>query len=112
MPVIHGEITAGRPVLVHCHAGKDRTGVMLASYLMRYEGLAPEDAISYLRVLRSNVMSAPGYEETARYFGALECGRPGDRPVWVAPDWTPSPDDDFWAPSVPKPMQDWPAADS
>jgi len=105
LPLIHGEIEAGRPVLVHCHAGKDRTGVMLASYLMRYEGVAPVEAVSRLREVRSNVMSAPGYEETALYFGALETREPGQQPVWTAPDWTPSADDDFWAPPVPREMQ-------
>ncbi len=36
LAAIHAEVSAGVPTLVHCHAGKDRTGLVLAAYLVRY----------------------------------------------------------------------------
>jgi protein tyrosine phosphatase (PTP) superfamily phosphohydrolase (DUF442 family) len=35
---------ASYPVLVHCHAGLHRTGVLIAVYHMEYEGWTPEQA--------------------------------------------------------------------
>jgi tyrosine-protein phosphatase SIW14 len=35
----------GQKIFVHCHEGKDRTGVVIAAYRMTYEKWAPEKAI-------------------------------------------------------------------
>jgi protein-tyrosine phosphatase len=75
LPVIHGEIGAGRPVMVHCHAGMDRTGAMLASYLVRYLGLSASEAVGKVRSLRPGAMSAPGYEEAVHRFEGNEADR-------------------------------------
>lgn len=58
-----GMIESGRVPLVHCSAGKDRTGLVLCDYLCRAEGLAPLDAIRELRRVRPIALSAPGYED-------------------------------------------------
>jgi len=55
------EIEAGRPVLVHCRAGKDRTGALLAGYLIRYRDRSPEAAIRLVREVNPRAMTAPGF---------------------------------------------------
>jgi protein-tyrosine phosphatase len=50
-------------VLVHCHAGCDRTGGVLTGYLMETRGLAPEDALAKVREANPDAISAFGYEE-------------------------------------------------
>jgi len=55
----------GRAVLVHCYAGNDRTGTVLAAYLVAQQGLAPEEAIAAVRDLNPEAISAFGYEEMA-----------------------------------------------
>ncbi len=40
---------ANQPVLVHCRAGVDRTGYMLAIYRMREQGWTAEQAVSEMR---------------------------------------------------------------
>ncbi|MGD8399190.1 MAG: dual specificity protein phosphatase family protein [Anaerolineae bacterium] len=72
------EVTAGRPVVIHCHAGKDRTGLAMASYLVRHEGMHIEAAIDRVRAVRPIAMSAPGYLDTARRFAAREARRARD----------------------------------
>lgn len=34
-----------RPIFVHCFAGKDRTGVVMAAYRIKYEGWSYKDAL-------------------------------------------------------------------
>ena len=58
-------IDAGRIPLVHCTAGKDRTGLVLCHYLCEAEALTPLDAIREVRRIRPIALSAPGYEDFA-----------------------------------------------
>lgn len=51
------------PVLVHCNSGKDRTGLLLAYYLVSRKELSAKRALKVLRRLKPNVLSASGYEE-------------------------------------------------
>jgi len=39
-------LTKNGPVFVHCHAGKDRTGMLIALYKCKYKGWSCEDAIT------------------------------------------------------------------
>jgi tyrosine-protein phosphatase SIW14 len=41
--------TAGKPVLVHCQYGSDRTGVVIAMYRIVFEGWTREEALAELR---------------------------------------------------------------
>ena len=76
LPILHEELTAGQPTMIHCHAGKDRTGLVMTAFLVRYRGLLIEDAIARVRAVRPIAMSAPGYQATARRFAELEKERP------------------------------------
>lgn len=56
----------GITTLVHCYAGNDRTGAILAGYLVVYQGVEPDAAIRYVRSLNPRAMEATGYEDTVR----------------------------------------------
>lgn len=72
LATIYAEVSAGQPALVHCHAGKDRTGLALAAYLVRYAGLDVDEAIARVRAVQPTAMSAPSYEATAQRFAKKE----------------------------------------
>jgi protein-tyrosine phosphatase len=57
---------AGRAVMVHCTAGKDRTGLFLAYFLVREQGLTPDAAIDEVRRVRPIALTAPGWDDFAR----------------------------------------------
>ena len=57
---VEEQIARGRKVLVHCYAGKDRTGMFLSYYLCMSEGLTPEEAIEEVKKVRSIALSAEG----------------------------------------------------
>ena len=59
---MHGQ---NRAVLIHCTAGKDRTGLMMAFYLCRHEAYGAEDAIAEVRRVRPEGLSALEYEPFA-----------------------------------------------
>ena len=62
---VTGRLDSGRSVLIHCTAGKDRTGLTMCHYLCRREGYQPEQAIVEVRRVRPQALSAPGYEPFA-----------------------------------------------
>ena len=59
---IQKRIEAATPVMVHCHAGADRTGLILAGYLVVYHGVEPDNAVATVRAANQFALSAPGYE--------------------------------------------------
>ena len=41
-------------ILVHCGMGQGRTGMLLAAYAIKYEGLSADAAIKVVRLVRPN----------------------------------------------------------
>ncbi len=60
---IDEQLSGGKPTLVHCHAGQDRTGAILAGYLVTYRGEEPGLALRRLRQVKPTALSAEGFEE-------------------------------------------------
>jgi len=60
---LHRQVLAKRPTLVHCFEGKDRTGALLAGYLVVYQKVMPEVAVRTLRLANPDAMTAQGYED-------------------------------------------------
>jgi len=55
----------GKTPLIHCSAGKDRTGLVMCHYLCQCEAYEPRDAIDEVRRVRPIALSASGYEAFA-----------------------------------------------
>lgn len=49
---IDQQISSGKAVMVHCAAGKGRTGAVLAAYLVKKQNLSAEQAIEKVRGMR------------------------------------------------------------
>jgi hypothetical protein len=62
---VEGQLRDGRPVLVHCSSGKDRTGLFLCYFLVRRFGLSPERAMDRVCLVRPIALSAEGWREFA-----------------------------------------------
>jgi protein-tyrosine phosphatase len=75
---VRAQHAAGRAVLVHCSAGKDRTGLFMSYFLMREHDLTADEAIAYVRGIRPPALSAMGWEGLARR--VLARPRPGAPP--------------------------------
>jgi protein-tyrosine phosphatase len=57
--------SAGVASLVHCYSGKDRTGLFMAYFLVRSQGLQPHDAIARIKDVRPIALSAEGWDQFA-----------------------------------------------
>ena len=62
---VSAQMSKGRRVLVHCHAGKDRTGMLLAVVVAKTEGLSARAAIAKVREVRPLAITASGWEALA-----------------------------------------------
>jgi len=60
--IVATELAAGRPTLVHCRAGKDRTGAVFAGYLIRYHGLSSDEAFRQVRQVNPRAMTMMGFD--------------------------------------------------
>jgi protein tyrosine phosphatase (PTP) superfamily phosphohydrolase (DUF442 family) len=63
------ELAAGRPTLVHCRKGNDRTGAVLAGYLIRHQGVDPDEAIRQLLARRPTALRSLGFKKLVRMMG-------------------------------------------
>jgi len=63
---VTAQLEEGRAVLVHCTAGKDRTGLFLSYFLMHSARLTPHGAIEAVRRVRPIALSAAGWDAFAR----------------------------------------------
>jgi atypical dual specificity phosphatase len=74
---IHGRIKSGKSVMVHCAAGRGRTGTILASYLLRENpSLTSYQAIKKIRQLRPGSIQSETQEQVvAMYEKYLEAKR-------------------------------------
>lgn len=59
---IDQQISSGRPVMVHCAAGKGRTGAVLAAYLVKKQNLTAEQAIEKIRSMRPGSVQSVSQE--------------------------------------------------
>lgn len=65
---IDKKIKSNLPVLVHCAAGKGRTGTILAAYLINKERLTPEAAVKKLRLMRPGSVQSERQELAINYY--------------------------------------------
>jgi len=56
-----GRNLAKGPVLVHCRSGKDRTGMVLAAYLIKFEGYKAKTAMDEVIGVNPIAFSAEGW---------------------------------------------------
>lgn len=55
-------VESNPPVLVHCHAGRSRSAVVVAAYIMKVQGLSADDALALVAAKRE-ISVTPGLEE-------------------------------------------------
>jgi atypical dual specificity phosphatase len=64
---IASALSDGKVVLVHCLAGKGRTGSILAAYMMTYEGKTARQALDELRGRRGGSVERPQEENVLEF---------------------------------------------
>lgn len=61
---MENEIKENRPVLVHCAAGKGRTGTILGAYLLRNQKIGAKEAITRIRNIRPGSIQTDSQEKS------------------------------------------------
>jgi atypical dual specificity phosphatase len=77
LSVIDQAQRTGMGVLVHCLAGKGRTGTVLAAYFVT-KGMAALEAIKHVRSLRPGSIETPEQERAIQEFSRRRKGPPND----------------------------------
>jgi hypothetical protein len=67
---------ASQATMVHCYYGCDRTGAVLASYLVAREGLDAESAIHFIQRVNPDALWAVGYADAVYTFEESFRARP------------------------------------
>eukprot|EP01098_Paradermamoeba_levis_P016226 TRINITY_DN8631_c0_g1_i1.p1 TRINITY_DN8631_c0_g1~~TRINITY_DN8631_c0_g1_i1.p1 ORF type:complete len:197 (-),score=32.32 TRINITY_DN8631_c0_g1_i1:212-802(-) len=67
---IHESLSSGvGSVYVHCKAGRGRSAMVVACYLIKYERMDVEQALTYIELKRPNVKMGPGQLSVVSQFG-------------------------------------------
>jgi protein-tyrosine phosphatase len=69
---IASELRAGRPTLVHCRQGRDRTGAVLAAVLVHQLEYTPDEAVRCVREANPQAMASSGFDNLPRLFAEME----------------------------------------
>jgi len=67
---ITDQVNAGRPVYVHCKAGKGRSASMVMGYLIRERGMTPKEAQVYLLERRPQILQVLYKRDVIKEFAA------------------------------------------
>ncbi len=54
---IHDHVSRGHNVLVHCYAGQQRSAAVVAAYLIQYENMSVDEAVSYLKTKKPDAFA-------------------------------------------------------
>ena len=65
---IVSQVNKKQKVLVHCHSGKGRTGMIVSCYLMRKYNYGADDAIEYFRSIRPGSISLSEYKKMIYFY--------------------------------------------
>lgn len=62
------EIRIGGAVMVHCYAGRDRTGLVLCAALMALENIDAKTALARVRAVRPTALTGPGVVDVLKQY--------------------------------------------